>query len=174
MKLKLIGVALVCVVTAISACKKDPVFAPDFSTITQTDSSGHVIGTADSTDWSYDTDWNGTELAFFSFNDTSANTSDSLAGTIAVSHAMPNPNAGLLIVGMNPERQVKVKYVFVNTDLRVLNYGVRKLNGGVTFLSFDLTTNTAFRKGEYYRMYYGFYNSKDSLYYKGHGDIKIE
>lgn len=174
MKLKLIAVVILCTVLIIGACKKDEVFAPDFTTITQTDSNGHVNGTVDSSDWSYDEFWNGTELNFLAFKDTSTKSTDTLSGSVSVSPAMTNPNAGLFILGLNPERQVQMKYAVVNTDLRVLHYGSRKLNGGLTWLSFDLTTNTAVRKGEYYRMYYGFYNGKDSLYYKGHGDIKIE
>ena len=174
MKLKLLACALVCALVIIAACKKDEVFAPDFTTITQTDSSGVVIGSVDSTDWGYDAGWNGTEFNFLAFNDTSANSLNSITGTVMLSPPMPNPSRGLFILGLNPERQVKMKYAFVNSDLKVLQYGARKLNGGVTWMPLDLTTNTAFKKGEYYRMYYGFYNSKDSLYYKGHGDIKIE
>lgn len=174
MKLKLISVAAICAIVVIGACKKDAVFAPDFSNITHTDSSGHINGTVDSSDWSYDAGWNGTELNFLAFKDATTAGNDSLVGSIIVSPPISNPNAGLFILGLNPERQVQMKYAFVNSDLRVLHFGTQKLNGGVTFLTYDLTTNTAVRKGEYYRMYYGFYNSKDSLYYKGHGDIKIE
>ena len=174
MKLKLLAFGIICSLVLIYACKKDEVFAPDFSSITYTDNTGQINGTVDSSDWTHDAFWNGTEYNFLSFEDTTARGNDSLFGSIVVSPALSNPNAGLFIVGLNPERQVQMKYAIVNTDLRVLYYGTRKLNGGLTWLSFDLTTNTAVRKGEYYRMYYGFYNSNDSLYYKGHGDIKIE
>lgn len=174
MKVFTIGVFLLCVLLSINACQKDSVNVIDFSEITPTDETGALIGQADTTDWTYDAAWTSRETALMTFNDTALNSSDSVMGAIAVSPAFPNANDGLFIVGIEPERQCKLKYVFVNSDFNVLNYGIRKLNGGPTFYAFDFRSNTAFDKGANYRMYYGFYNSKDSLYYKGHGDIKIE
>lgn len=174
MKVFTIGAFLLFGLLSINACQKDSVNVIDFSEITPTDVNGAPMGAADTTDWTFDAAWTSRETALMTFNDTAFNSSDSVMGAIAVSPAFPNANDGLFIVGMDPERQCKLKYVFVNTDFNVLNYGIRKLNGGATFYTFDFRNNTAFDKGANYRMYYGFYNSKDSLYYKGHGDIKIE
>lgn len=160
---------------AANACKKDPLYLIlDFSQYTATDIHGIQTAPPDTTDWTNDSYWAPAELALFTFNDTAANSTDSVIGNVVVSPAFPNANNGQFAVGLDPERQCKWKYVFVDKELRVLDYGIRRLNGGPTFFTFDFRSATAFDKGDSYRIYYGFYNSKDSLYYKGHGDIKIE
>lgn len=165
---------LLCVLFCINACRKDSANVIDFSEITYTDDTGALMGETDTTDWNFDAAWTTRETALLKFNDTAYNSSDTLTGAVAVSPAFPNPNNGIFIVGVDPERQCKMKYVFVDNEFRVLNYGIRKLNGGPIFHTYDFTALTSFKKGAFYRMYYGFYNSRDSLYYKGHGDIKIE
>ena len=41
-------------------------------------------------------------------------------------------------------------------------------------IGFDFRSISTFRSGNNYRMYYGFYNANDSLYFAGHGDFKIQ
>ena len=156
-----------------SSCKKTTVTPIDFSKITVADASCIYISEIDTTDWTYDNYWSAQELSFLKFGDTITIT-DSVTGYVQLSAPCPNPNDGLFIVGMNTERQCRMKLVCVNTDMQILYYTSRKFTGGPIVTVYDFRANTAFHKNGNYRFYYGFYNSKDSLYYKGHGDFRIE
>lgn len=165
-------VALV-ITACISSCKKSAVATPiDFTQYTTTDEQDNVIGTPDATDWTLDTVWSTRESNLMLFKDT-VKLTDSVAGLVEVSPAFPNPADSILFVGINTERQCKLKYVFVNTDFEILSLGSRKMFGGPIVTSYNLATSTSFHKDAYYRMYYAFYVAGDSLIYRGHGDIKI-
>ena len=156
-----------------SSCKKTTITPIDFSKITVADSSCIYIGDVDTTDWTYDATWTAQEISFMNFADTISIT-DSATGYIQLSAPCPNPNGGVFILGMNTERQCKMKLVCVNTAMHILYYTSRKFTGGPIVTAYDFSSLTAFHKNANYRFYYGFYNSKDSLYYKGHGDFRIE
>ena len=155
------------------ACKKDNIVPIDFSQYTATDSNCIISGVYDNTDWTYDTTWTATETALMSFNANIA-TTDSTFGYVHVSPACPNPNNGLFIIGINTEKQCKMKIVCVNTSFETLYYTSKKFTGGPIVTSYDFSALTSFHPNENYRLYYAFYNSLDSIYYKGHGDIRIE
>ena len=155
------------------SCKKTFVTPVDFSKITVADSSCIYISDVDTTDWSYDATWTAQETSFLNFADTISIT-DSLTGYIQLSAPCPNPNHGLFILGMNTEHQCKMKLVCVNTDMHILYYTARKFTGGPIVTVYDFRALTSFHPNKNYRLYYAFYNSKDSLYYKGHGDFRIE
>ncbi len=158
-----------------SACKKDSTsLLYDFSKITVTDASCIYISGVDTTDWTYDDSWTDQETGFLKFSDTSVVVTDTATGYIQVDAICPNPNEGLFVMGVNTQRQCKMKLVCVNNEMQVLYYLTRKFTGGSVTTSYDFRSLTAFHKNENYRLYYGFYNSKDSLYYKGHGDFRIE
>ena len=170
---KLSCFAFLLTVLLFSGCKKDNLSPIDFSKITVTDTSCIYISEVDTTDWTYDDNWTEQETNFLNFADTIIVT-DSVAGFVQVSAVCPNPNEGLFIMGINTQRQCKMKLVCVNNEMQVLYYLTRKFTGGSVTTSYDFRSLTAFHKNENYRLYYGFYNSKDSLYYKGHGDFRIE
>lgn len=155
------------------SCKKESHAGYNFTEITVTDTNGNSTGSTDSTDWGYDSKWSSAEIKLLSFKDT-LKTTDTATGYIRLSPLFPNPGNGVFLMGVDVEKACKMKAVFVNEQFQILHYLSRSFTGGPILTVHDLTINTAFRKGNYYRMYYGFYNSADSLYYKGHGDIRIE
>jgi hypothetical protein len=156
-----------------SGCKKESTSNYDFTQLTYTDLNGSINGSTDTTDWGYDANWTEAETKLLSFKDT-VKTNDTAIGYIHISPAFPNPSTGIFLIGSDVERACKMKAVFVNERFQILHYLSRKYTGGPIINVYDFTANTAFHKGNYYRMYYGFYNAKDSLYYKGHGDLRIE
>ena len=99
---------------------------------------------------------------------------DSIAGYIEVAAPCSNPSEGQFAISINTERQCKMKVAFVNTEMETLNFTSIKLTGGPTVTGYDFRSLTSFHKGMNYRMYYAFYTAKDSVYYKGHGDFRIE
>ena len=162
-------------ILVISSCKKDTSVPIDFSKITVTDSTSCIIiSDVDTTDWTYDANWTPGVTAFLYFIDSNLVVSDTLTGYVQVSPACPNPNHGIFIMGVNTERECLMKLVCVNTDMQILYYTTRKFTGGPIVTAYDLTTSTSFHKNANYRVYYGFFNAFDSLYYKGHGDVRIE
>jgi len=163
------------IIALISSCQKDPVTVYDFSKYTVTDSTCAVTGTIDATDWSNDSIWTSAESGLLSFYyaDTLPQ-KDTLIGYIQMGPACPNPSPGAIIIGYDTERGCKLKFVCVNTALEILHYENRILTGGPGLIALDFSSNTSFKKNENYRVYYGFYNTSDSLYYKGHGDFRIQ
>jgi hypothetical protein len=155
------------------ACKKETIIPIDFSNYTVTDSSCTIVVTTDPSDWSYDTTWTSKESSLMNFADNILIV-DSLPGNIELSPACPNPSDGLFIIGINTERECKMKLACVNTEMETLYFLAKRFSGGPIVTGYDLRSLTAFHKDMNYRMYYAFYNSKDSLYYKGHGDFRIE
>ncbi len=155
------------------SCKKNNEIIYDFTQYTETDSTGSIIGGNDTTDWGYDGSWSSGELSLLSFKD-SLVAGDSTTGTVEISPAFPNPGHGIVLIGVNTEKSCKMKAVVVDEDFHILYLDNRLFTGGPILTVHYLGTSTAFHSGHYYRMYYGFYNSKDSLYYKGHGDLLIE
>lgn len=159
-------------IAGISSCQKGSVIEYDFTQITFTDSSGTVVE-ADTTDWGYDNSWTGGEYKLVSFED-SLKSTDSMPGYVQLSPPFPNPGNGFLLMGVDVERACKMKMVVVDKNFQILYYKSRLFTGGAILTVHDLSNLTALDKGNYYRMYYGFFNSKDSLYYKGHGDLLIQ
>ena len=161
------------VVLCFSSCKKETVTTFDFSKITVSDSSCIYISDIDITDWTYDATWTALEQNLLKFSDTIVVT-DSSTGFVQISAACPNPNGGVFIMGVNTQKSCKMHLVCVNTSMQILYYTSRLFTGGPIVTAYDFSSSTAFHKNANYRVYYGFYNASDSLYYKGHGDIRIE
>lgn len=166
------GFALVLIIF-FSGCKKENTTPLDFSKITVADVYCVYISDIDSSDWISDDVWSTQETNLLKFTDTLTLT-DSTTGYVQLSAPCPNPSEGLFIMGINTERQCKMKLVCVNTDMQVLFYTARKFTGGPIATAYDFRSNTGFHKNENYRFYYGFYSATDSLYYKGHGDFRLE
>lgn len=157
-----------------SACQKETVAPIDFSNMTYTDSTCTLYGAKDSTDWGKDSTWATYETSLMTFSTDTLPLQDTLIGNIEVSPACPNPSRGIFLVGVYPTQACKMKIVCVNTSYQVLYYSCKFFTGGPIMNAFDFSNTSAFHKNENYRMYYAFYNAHDSLYYKGHGDFRIE
>lgn len=157
----------------VPSCKKDTVTTLDFSQITVTDSYCLYIDAVDISDWAQDANWTTQESSLLNFLRTISVT-DSVAGFVQLSGACPNPSAGKFALGINTEHACVMKLAVVNTEMHVIYYTCKAFTGGPILTAYDFTSLTAFRKNQNYRMYYGFYTAGDSLYYKGHGDFRIE
>jgi hypothetical protein len=166
-------ILLLVVAAYLSACKKDTVTVIDYSKITLTDAQCNVTAITDSTQWSNDVYWTAFDSSLVKFTD-SISFTDSLTGKVEVSPACPNPSQGQFIVGVNTERACKMKVVCLNTSQEVLYFNSQLLTGGPIIIGFDFRSISAFHTGQYYRMYYAFYTAADSMYYRGHGDFKIQ
>lgn len=165
--------SLLFAVCAFAACRKESTAGYNFTVITYTDSTGAVNGTVDSTDWGFDSQWTAAEIKLLSFKDTLI-TIDTSIGYVKLSAAFPNPCKGKFIIGVDVEKACKMKAVFVNERFEILHYTSRIFTGGPILTAYDFSGNPAFHRSNFYRMYYGYFDSRDSLYYKGHGDLQIE
>ena len=160
--------------TVLFSCKQEPVSQVSFTHITETDANGNLNGAVDSTDWTNDTVWNSTELALLTFADAGDTITDTLPGAVTVAPAYPNPSNGAFSLRITNAQQCVMKMAIVNTNYEILFYDNRIMWGGPFILHYDVSGFTAFRKPGYYRLYYGFFNAFDSLYYKGHGDLYFQ
>jgi len=158
--------------TLVNSCKKTTTQIVDFSSYTMTNDECEIIGAADTTQWNNNVLNRQTDTLQLVFAD-NVNITDSATGTISMSPPCPDSSNGFFIWNVNPSRQCKLKLVVVNTAYDILYYNAYALNGGPMTIGFDFRSMTAFRSGTNYRMFYGFYNSYDSCYYSGHGDIRM-
>jgi hypothetical protein len=173
--MKKIGITILSITLLLlfgQSCKKETTQVVDFSSYTATDKECRIIGLPDTTQWINSILTRQTDTLQLVFGDNIVIT-DSITGTVRVSPPCPDSSNGFFIWNVDASRQCKLKLVVVNTDYDVLYYNSYGLNGGPITLGFDFRTQTSFKTNTSYRMFYGFYNSLDSCYYSGHGDIRI-
>jgi hypothetical protein len=168
-----IGIVLLTILVIVQSCKKDYVAPTDFSTITATSSECAENGAHDTTDWTNDVLNYALDTALLTFYD-GITTTDTLAGKVTILPPCPNPGNGFFIWNVEATRQCKLKLVCINEKYETLYYNAYRLTGEPMEIAFDFRYNTAFKKGGYYRMFYAFYNSRDSIYYAGHGDFQVQ
>ena len=127
-------------------------------------------GPQDPTDWTQDGNWNSTEENLFAglgldFNTTPQGTASSLS-------AYPNPATTATTFQYALPKAVSCRVVAVDQTYTVMYSN--SVGGSVPVASQSLTLDLqAFPKGQRYRLYYVFYNGS-IVYYKGHGDIKVD
>ncbi len=167
-----IGAVLLSVFALFQSCKKTTVVPINFSQITMTDSECRITGIPDTTQWNNDVLNYLLDTALLTFS-TGVTTTDSIGGKINVTPLCPNPSNGFFIWNIEAARACKLKLVCINESYQILYYNVYRLSGGPVEIGFDFRANTAFKNDSSYRMFYGFYNSFDSLYYAGHGDFTV-
>lgn len=152
-------------------CKKNndsPVI--DVSQITSTDALGNILS-QDNTDWTKDNNWTDKEQALFQAP-TSAQLVNTETGTVTIFPAYPNPVINQQFLTIKTSTITLLQIVIVDNMLSIKKrYFV--LTSGST-LSFAYLFDAAiFTNNTNYRLYYGFYSLSDGLFYKGHGDIRI-
>lgn len=158
--------------TTFNACKKTPVTVIDFSKQTITDDECRVTST-DTSDWINTAEWTRLDSSVILFRDT-FNFNDTVVGKIHIAPICPNPSKGLFVWNVSPAEQCRLKVVCVNTKYDLLYLNSYLLQPEPVSLIFDFRGQTAFHPNNDYRFYYAFTNSKDSIYFKGHGDFRIE
>ena len=145
----------------------------DFSKYTATNADCEKTGTVDSLQWNRDLLNLAQDTAYLNFADAIV-VADTLTGNILITPPCPNPSNGLFIWNINTERGCKLKLACINQSSDILYLNAYGLPGGPFTILFDFRQLTAFRKNGNYRMCYGFYNFRDSLYYAGYGDFRIQ
>lgn len=166
--------SLLVLCTVVGACKKDASTADaiDFGPndgFSHRDAQNRSNGTQDPTDWTLDGAWNPKELALFQSLGLDAN--GQATGAATIGGAFPNAASTATNFGYAIPGTAAGKIIIVDRNYQVIvESSTPNASGGYSFV-FDLTRN-GFLKGQRYRLYYVLYNGS-TLYYKGHGDIKV-
>jgi hypothetical protein len=159
----------------LTGCGKKIDFGSDEG-ITMRDERNQPMGAADPTDWTSDGSWSKTERALFHF-DPAVDLNGSQQGGLRGLGFFPNPVSsvsrhGIFILGSTPT-DLKAKLVIVDQKYKVLLEQETSLaKGSNTQYAFNLSADK-FPANKLYRLYYVYYTAAGTLYYKGHGDIKI-
>lgn len=156
----------------VSGCKKEPVVVYDFSVQTTTDSTCQII-TEDPTDWTYDPYWTRKDSLFVLFNDNLSIT-DTTIGWVRVEPLCPNPTNKSFVLKIHSTKPAKAHFAIVNTDLEMVYYASGIVHGDTVIQKFDLTEYSSVLPQQNYRLYYAFFTGKNRMYYRGHGDFRVE
>jgi glucose/arabinose dehydrogenase len=172
--------ATVCLLLTIllAGCGKDgpPTLSPkiDVSEITRTDISGNLLTTTpDITDWTLDDTWTVEELELMETPATAQLLNAEMAN-ITIHPGYPNPLANSFAFAFTASTPSFLQVVVTDDQLNVKLRHTRMANAGNNTLLFDASNTTDFVSKQHYRLYYAFYSAADGLYYKGHGDLRIE
>ena len=126
-----------------------------------------VAGPQDPTDWTLDRNWIATEQSLFASLGLDLNGLPQ--GAASNISAYPNPATTAATFRYDTPDAVSCQVVVVGNTYQ--SYYMRNFPTPARNLVLPLDL-TAFPKGQRYRVYYVLYTG-NSLYYKGHGDIKI-
>lgn len=100
------------------------------------------------------------------------NVNDKPIGTASVGGAYLNPATTSTTFSLSTPDATLCDIVVVDQSYQSIignNSSTPSLGGS---FSFNLMGSSAFKKGQLFRIYYLFHNGK-TVYYKGHGDIRI-
>jgi hypothetical protein len=178
---------LFCLSLVLGACSKDVTPTPtiDFGAsegYTGWDATRQLTSPTDPTDWATDATWNSTERGLFAQYHLDFSPPQ-LAANVWELSAYPNPVAlggrtqlSVLLRQTDltiPASQLRIIYALVDAHYTTLEYGladsVRKRFGASI-----LYTASKCSSQSLYRMYYVIFNTNSgTVYYKGHGDIKV-
>jgi hypothetical protein len=159
----------------LSNCKsEDTIPQIDFGPnggITVRDNFNRLQGANDHTDWTLDATWNQQEQDLF--KDLGVELNGSVTGTLSSISAYPNPvGAGKTVLQLESPTAVTCSFVVVNASYQeVLPLYTAPAANQMWAVSLDVS-GANFQQGNLYRIYYVLRNGS-TLYYKGHGDIKI-
>jgi hypothetical protein len=176
---------------ALGACSKNSTPTPtiDFGAndgYTIRDSRGMLTYAADPTDWTLDATWNDSETALFAKYNLSLTQPPALANGWTII-AYPNPipvdgrntvlaefnQLGVTIPTGAGAGELRMAYTIVDANYTVQAEGdVSNSNKGFNVVfQYDAAK---FRANTLYRIYYVMYNDTNkTVYYKGHGDVKV-
>ncbi len=156
----------------VAGCDKTTPFTIDVSQITFTDSLGNSSGTADNTDWTQDAEWNETEKSFFRTDP--VDLSGTEVASITLLPAYPNPTSVKQItIRFTASAITYLRLALVDRQLNKLSFysfiTVAGLNAFI--IPFD---ETKFSANNNYRLYYSFDAPGTLMYFKGHGDVRVQ
>ncbi|MCC2548379.1 hypothetical protein LJY25_18175 [Hymenobacter sp. BT175] len=169
MKILPVILLLIC----LSACKKkDTTPTIDFGPgqgYSSRNAQNIQTGEQDPTDWTLDGSWNEQEKALFSSLPVDLNSS--VQGSGAVRGLYPNPAATAAKLTIEAQSTASLHLIIVDKKYQVLSEAAPSIARSSHTFAFDLAAQ-GLQKGQLYRLYYVLYNG-NTLYYKGHGDIKM-
>jgi hypothetical protein len=159
-------------VGVISSCQKKIDFGPDEG-VEYRDNVNRRQQQQDPSDWTLDVAWNKQEKELF--EDLGVDVDSPAQGGIQRISFFPNPvNPVYGVASFEYDKTAAStfsgKCIIVDRKYKVLFSATMPKNSGG--LSLPIFGDSKFEKGKIYRMYYVFYEGS-TLYYKGHGDIKI-
>lgn len=156
-------------VGVISSCQKKIDFGPDEG-VEYRDNVNRRQSQKDPSDWTLDGTWNKEEKKLFTNLEVDLN--GPAQGGIQEISFYPNPvyEVAYFDYRKNATSSFSGRCVIVNHKYKVLFSATMPNNSGG--LSMPIFGDSKFEKGKVYRMYYVFYEGS-TLYYKGHGDIKM-
>jgi hypothetical protein len=141
-------------------------FGPDEGISYRTDQNV-ATGPQDPSDWTLDRTWNEPEQSLFA--SLGLNLNGAAQGTASDISAYPNPATTATTFRYDTPDAVNCQIIVVGDTYQ--SYYLRTFSTPARNLVLPLDLN-AFPKGKRYRIYYVLYNGT-TLYYKGHGDIKV-
>ncbi|MCI1189638.1 hypothetical protein MON38_19620 [Hymenobacter sp. DH14] len=124
-------------------------------------------GPQDPTDWTLDATWNSTEQSLFASLGIDLNGASQ--GTATNISAYPNPATAATTFRYDTPDAVSCQGIAVGNTYQ--SYYMRTFSTPARNLVLPLDLS-AFPKGQRYRLYYVLYNGS-KLYYKGHGDFRV-
>lgn len=160
---------------ALGACNRKIDFGPDEG-VSYRNAMNVPIGYTDNSDWTLDGSWNKQERQLF--EELSVNVNAATQGQVSSLGFFPNPlqpgSNGTLLY-QTAQQNMRLHLVFVDKKYKIIDRQDRPVDTGgrygtelpLPFPSAKFASNTI------YRLYYIFYAPDGTLYYKGHGDIKI-
>jgi len=129
-------------------------------------------GTQDPTDWTIDGDWNAQEQNLFASLGVNLNTSPQGSATY-IGGAFPNPATSAVNFGYQTPGTALSKIVLVDNTYQVVATFDGPTTASTSYAIMLNLNNGNYKKGQRYRLYYVLYNGT-ALYFKGHGDIRVE
>jgi hypothetical protein len=160
--------------TCLVACKKDndtPTidFGPNGG-ITVRNYFNQPQGATDPTDWTLDGTWNQQEQDLF--KELGLNLNGAATGIVSRLSAYPNPvDPDQTVFGFDVPVALTCSFIIVDANYQVVK-PLQTFTASPNMTVRIYANGNGFQKGKLYRLYYVFRNGS-TLYYKGHGDIKI-
>lgn len=160
------SLALLC-----TTCSKTTPFTIDVSAITTTDALGVPTGSTDPSDWAFDATWSEAEKALFRTDP--VDMSGTEVATVTLQPAYPNPTTiRQVTLQFTCSVVTFIRIAIVDAQLNKKAFYQFKTDPGlnaliIPFSEMNYPANTN------YRIYYSFDTPAQSMYLKGHGDIRI-
>ena len=165
-----------CATVLLTGCGKKIDFGQDAG-ITMRDERNVPQGAGDPTDWITDGTWNKTERGLFHLAP-AVDLNGSQQGGVSGLSFYPNPvSSATRAAHFNSgtaQADMQLKLVFVDRKYKIIQEQDAQAAKGKNML-FALTLPAdKFKADATYRLYYVYYGADGTLYYKGHGDIRID
>ncbi len=148
-------------------CSKDSDEIISIKGITERDNIGNILGNEDITDWSSDTEFPDRIVDFLNFHG-ALDYSISEVASLEI-YGYPNPFESNIYFRVSCSKKTVCRFVIVDESLKIYFVHGLLLNVGSSAINLSASY---FPRNKNLRIYYTFYDSSETIYYKGHGDIR--